>query len=99
MVPRLMAASFPDRYVVGNCPHCGYAVARGDHCDGCARLLDPTDLVSPRSALSDATELQIRESNHLFLAAVGSRRAPARLSLDPPRLGPHRASNSWQMAG
>ena len=56
----------PDRYVIGTCPHCGYPAARGDQCEGCTRLLDSTDLGSPRSALSGATELQIRDSNHLF---------------------------------
>ena len=57
----------PDRYVVGTCPLCGYVSARGDQCDGCGRLLDPTDLVSPRSAISGATDLEEREERHLFL--------------------------------
>ncbi len=34
----------PDRYVEGTCPHCGYDKARGDQCDNCGSLLDPTDL-------------------------------------------------------
>lgn len=57
----------PDRYVLGTCPHCGFAAARGDQCDGCARLLDPVDLIEPRSALSGDTRLELRESRHLFL--------------------------------
>src|SRR5256885_8599496 len=57
----------PDRYVVGTCPHCGYEAARGDQCENCTRLLDPTDLISPRSALSGSTEIEIRDSAHLFL--------------------------------
>jgi methionyl-tRNA synthetase len=57
----------PDRYVLGTCPHCGFAAARGDQCDGCGRLLDPPDLIAPRSALSGDTALELRETRHLFL--------------------------------
>jgi methionyl-tRNA synthetase len=57
----------PDRYVVGTCPHCGYDAARGDQCDGCGSLLDPPELLEPRSALSGDRELVIRKSRHLFL--------------------------------
>src|SRR5437868_2866562 len=37
----------PDRYVIGTCPHCGYASARGDQCESCTKVLDPTDLINP----------------------------------------------------
>jgi methionyl-tRNA synthetase len=57
----------PDRYVIGTCPHCGYERARGDQCENCTRVLDPLDLVSPRSALSGATDIEVRDSSHLFL--------------------------------
>ncbi len=57
----------PDRYVVGTCPHCGYERARGDQCESCTKLLDPTDLIDPRSAISGSTRLEVRESKHLFL--------------------------------
>jgi len=57
----------PDRYVIGTCPHCGYDRARGDQCENCTRVLDPTDLINPRSALSNSTEIEIRDSAHLFL--------------------------------
>lgn len=56
----------PDRYVEGTCPHCGGG-ARGDQCDVCSTTLDPVDLVDPRSAISGATGLEIRQSRHLFL--------------------------------
>jgi len=57
----------PDRYVEGTCPHCNYDKARGDQCESCTRLLDPTDLIEPRSAISGSTNLEVRESKHLFL--------------------------------
>lgn len=57
----------PDRYVIGTCPHCGYDRARGDQCENCTRVLDPVDLIDPRSALSGATDIEIRDSAHLFL--------------------------------
>ena len=57
----------PDRYVIGTCPHCGYDRARGDQCENCTRVLDPTDLINPRSALSGSSEIEVRDSAHLFL--------------------------------
>jgi methionyl-tRNA synthetase len=57
----------PDRYVTGTCPDCGYERARGDQCDNCGKLLDPTDLIDPRSAISGSTELEQRETRHLYL--------------------------------
>ena len=57
----------PDRYIVGTCPYCGYQRARGDQCENCTRVLDPTDLIEPRSAISGSTELEVRETKHLFL--------------------------------
>jgi len=57
----------PDRYVVGTCPNCGYPRARGDQCENCGKQLDPTELIDPRSAISDSTDLEVRESSHVFL--------------------------------
>ncbi|MDX3236580.1 methionine--tRNA ligase [Streptomyces sp. ME03-5709C] len=57
----------PDRYIVGTCPHCGYDKARGDQCENCTRVLDPTDLIDPRSAISGSSRLEVRETKHLFL--------------------------------
>lgn len=57
----------PDRYVVGTCPHCGYDRARGDQCESCGRMLDPTDLIEPRSAISGSSNIEVRETLHLFL--------------------------------
>jgi methionyl-tRNA synthetase len=57
----------PDRYILGTCPHCRYEAARGDQCDGCGTLLDPPELLAPRSAISGSRELAVRTSRHLFL--------------------------------
>jgi methionyl-tRNA synthetase len=57
----------PDRYVLGICPHCGSAAARGDQCDACGTLLDPADLLQPRSALSGDTGVELRATRHSFL--------------------------------
>lgn len=57
----------PDRYIVGTCPFCGYDKARGDQCENCTRVLDPTDLIDARSAISGSSELEVRETKHLFL--------------------------------
>ena len=57
----------PDRYIEGTCPNCAYDKARGDQCENCTKQLDPTDLLKPRSAISGSTDLEVRETKHLFL--------------------------------
>lgn len=57
----------PDRYIEGTCPNCGFEDARGDQCDNCTKQLDPTDLINPRSSVSGATDLEERETKHLYL--------------------------------
>jgi methionyl-tRNA synthetase len=57
----------PDRYIEGTCPNCGFDGARGDQCDNCTKQLDPTDLINPRSAVSGSTDLELRETRHLYL--------------------------------
>ena len=56
----------PDRYVIGTCPHCGYERARGDQCEKCGALLEPTQLLNPKSLL-DGTTPVLRETEHFFL--------------------------------
>ena len=57
----------PDRYIEGECPNCGYDGARGDQCENCTKQLNPTDLINPRSAISGSTDLEVRETKHLYL--------------------------------
>jgi len=57
----------PDRYVEGTCPKCGFERARGDQCDNCGSQLDPTDLIKPRSKVSGSTNIEVRDTTHLFL--------------------------------
>ncbi|WP_102110490.1 methionine--tRNA ligase [Oceaniglobus roseus] len=63
----------PDRYIEGTCPNCGYDKARGDQCENCTKQLDPTDLINPRSAISGSTDLEVRETKHLYLKQKGMR--------------------------
>lgn len=56
----------PDRYIEGTCPRCGYDSARGDQCDNCKNLLDPTELLNPH-AKSDNSALELRQTEHFFL--------------------------------
>jgi methionyl-tRNA synthetase len=56
----------PDRFVIGNCPYCGYDKARGDQCENCGRLLEPTILIKPRCAIC-GNEPVLKESEHFFI--------------------------------
>ncbi len=55
-----------DRFVLGTCPHCGYDGARGDQCDKCGTLLDPTELINPKCSVCGATPV-LRKTKHLYL--------------------------------
>jgi len=57
----------PDRYIEGTCPNCGFNNARGDQCDNCTKQLDPVDLINPHSTISGSTDLEMRETKHLYL--------------------------------
>ena len=57
----------PDRYIEGTCPNCGFGSARGDQCDNCTKQLDPVDLIEPHSTISGSTDLEMRETKHLYL--------------------------------
>jgi methionyl-tRNA synthetase len=58
----------PDRYVRGTCPNpkCNASDAYSDECETCGHQHDPTELIAPRSALSDATP-EMRETAHWWL--------------------------------
>lgn len=55
-----------DRYVVGTCPKCEFAEARGDECPKCGASYETTDLKNPRSKLSNAP-LTLKATKHWFL--------------------------------
>lgn len=55
-----------DRYVNGTCPHCGYDDARGDQCDNCGHMLNPSELGKPRCATCGEPPVT-RSTRHLFL--------------------------------
>ncbi|XP_074306902.1 methionine--tRNA ligase, cytoplasmic-like [Silene latifolia] len=57
-----------DRLVEGICPTpgCNYDSARGDQCDKCGKLLNPTELKEPKCKRCQSTP-HIRDTNHLFL--------------------------------
>ncbi len=55
-----------DRYVVGTCPKCGFQEARGDECQKCGASYEATDLISPRSKLTNAPLVK-KLSKHWFL--------------------------------
>lgn len=54
-----------DRYITGTCPVCGYEDADGDQCENCGSALSPTELVNPKSALSDKTPV-LRKTQHWY---------------------------------
>lgn len=55
-----------DRYVRGTCPKCGSEDARGDQCENCGSLLDPTDLIKAKCATCGSSP-EVRETKHLYI--------------------------------
>ena len=55
-----------DRYVSGVCPKCGSDKARGDQCDACGALIDPTELKDAKCTVCGA-EPEVRETKHLYI--------------------------------
>jgi len=55
----------PDRYIRGECPHCGAKDQYGDACEVCGTVYAPTELINPTSALSGAVP-ELRSSEHYF---------------------------------
>ena len=56
----------PDRFVEGKCPYCGYERARGDQCDKCGRLLEPTFLLEPRCVICGNTPT-VKTTRHWYI--------------------------------
>ena len=56
----------PDRYIQGTCPRCREPGQYGDACEACGAVYAPTDLIEPRSVLSNVAP-QLRESEHVFV--------------------------------
>ena len=55
-----------DRFIEGTCPYCGAEDARGDQCDRCGKLLDPSQLITP-VCTTCGTRPGFKETTHLFL--------------------------------
>jgi methionyl-tRNA synthetase len=56
----------PDRFVEGTCPNCGTDDARGDQCDSCGSLLEPTNLLQPRCAICNSTPIKETRKHWYF---------------------------------
>ena len=57
-----------DRNVTGKCPNpnCTNETAYSDNCEVCGTEYDPSELINPKSSLSDATP-ELRPTDHLWL--------------------------------
>ena len=55
-----------DRFVNGECPHCHNKDARGDQCDNCGKLLEPTELINPKCSVCGSTPV-VKTTKHLFI--------------------------------
>ena len=55
-----------DRYIIGTCPKCGNENAYGDQCEKCGSSLNPTDLIHPKSTLTNSKPV-LKKTKHWFL--------------------------------
>jgi methionyl-tRNA synthetase len=59
------AMFLPDRFIKGECPKCHAKDQYGDSCEVCGATYQPTELITPFSAVSGATPVR-KESDHYF---------------------------------
>ena len=55
-----------DRYIIGECPKCGYEHAYGDQCEKCGSALSPSELKNPISTLSGKKPV-MKTTTHWYL--------------------------------
>ena len=55
-----------DRYIMGQCPHCGNPNAYGDQCEKCGSDLSPMELINPHSTISGSKPV-IRKTKNWYL--------------------------------
>ncbi len=58
----------PDRYVTGKCPNekCENTSAYSEECDACGKQYEASELIEPKSSVSDATPI-LKETDHFYL--------------------------------
>ncbi len=56
-----------DRYIEGTCAFCKYEHARGDQCEACGKLLEPSSLKKPHCVSCSSTNIIFRKEKHLFI--------------------------------
>ena len=55
-----------DRYIMGQCPHCGNPNAYGDQCEKCGSDLSPMELINPHSTISGSKPV-IKKTKNWYL--------------------------------
>lgn len=55
-----------DRFIEGICPHCDYPKAKGDQCEKCGHLLNPTELKEPHCTICQKTPI-LKQTRNLYI--------------------------------
>lgn len=55
-----------DRYIMGTCPNCSHENAYGDQCEKCGSSLSPTELINPKSTLTQSSPT-LKTTRHWYL--------------------------------
>ncbi|MBX7138197.1 MAG: methionine--tRNA ligase [Oligoflexia bacterium] len=58
----------PDRYVLGECPKCHSANARGDQCEKCGSWYEPEELINPICQICKVTKATLKPTSHWYIA-------------------------------
>ncbi len=54
-----------DRFIQGTCPYCHKKSARGDQCDSCNRLLEPSQIIDPFCAICGKSDITFKKTKNL----------------------------------
>ena len=56
----------PDRFIKGTCPKCKAEDQYGDSCEVCGATYDPTEIINPKSVLSNSTPVMCETEHYFF---------------------------------
>jgi methionyl-tRNA synthetase len=56
-----------EKFITGTCPFCKSSNTKGDQCDDCGKLLDASDLISPKCTICSKEEVVLKETKQWYI--------------------------------
>ncbi|MDD5500029.1 MAG: methionine--tRNA ligase, partial [Candidatus Nanoarchaeia archaeon] len=56
-----------EKFITGTCPYCKSENTKGDQCDDCGKLLNPSDLINPKCTVCSKESIVLKETKHWYI--------------------------------